>query len=158
MDDTERDAARRAIERLLHRYADAVNRRDADAWIACWSDDPTWTLMGHEVRGREAVLEMWRGAMGGFPFVAHIVHAPLIEPQDAGHARIRCYVQELLALGDGGGQHVFGVYHDTVVAGEAGWRFESRRFDILMRLPLEMSGAEFPAFPDGLEGWLGSGS
>ena len=31
-----------ALRNLMGRYTDAVNRRDADAWIATWAEDGVW--------------------------------------------------------------------------------------------------------------------
>ena len=52
-----------AICRLIDAYSDAVFRRDASDWGACWADDSVWFLMGTEVRGKAAIVGLWEQAM-----------------------------------------------------------------------------------------------
>ena len=59
-----------AIRNLIETYADAVFRRDAEAWGATWAQDATWHLMGNTVAGRPAIVGAWSEAMKGFKFVA----------------------------------------------------------------------------------------
>ena len=39
-----------ALRNLMARYVDAVNRYDADAWIATWAEDGVWNLLGNPRR------------------------------------------------------------------------------------------------------------
>ncbi len=53
MSPTDELTAREAIAALVHRYADAVVRRDKDQWEACWAQDARWQLgPGRSVVGR----------------------------------------------------------------------------------------------------------
>ena len=40
MSDNQRDE----IGELVHRYSDAVTRRDGVQWSSCWADDASWAL------------------------------------------------------------------------------------------------------------------
>jgi len=57
-----------ALRNLMGRYADAVNRRDADAWVATWAADGVWNLLGNPVSGRDNILALWQQMMGSFEF------------------------------------------------------------------------------------------
>lgn len=57
-----------AIRDLNDRYADAVQRADADSWGALWAEDACWTLMGSRVEGREA--PSWRCGARRWPATA----------------------------------------------------------------------------------------
>ena len=68
-----------AIRQLAARYIDAVNRRDEGDWSATWSRDASWNLMGMQVSGREAIVAMWKGAMGTFRWVVMMLGSGTIE-------------------------------------------------------------------------------
>ena len=57
-----------ALRNLMARYVDAVNRYDADAWIATWAEDGVWNLLGNPVEGREAILGLWQQMMSSFEY------------------------------------------------------------------------------------------
>jgi hypothetical protein len=63
--------ARLAIRELLESYADAVTRRDAEAWGATWAEDAEWSLPDYPeigtTHGREAIVAMWVEAMKAIP-------------------------------------------------------------------------------------------
>src|SRR4051812_4223125 len=64
-----------AIQRLVHRYAEAVVLRDGEQWESCWADDATWDLgRGRLVHGRAAIVELWQSAMAGLTAVVQMVH------------------------------------------------------------------------------------
>ena len=52
-----------AIRALVARYADAVCRRDPDAWAATWAEDCRWDLGGPLASGRAETLDLWRTAI-----------------------------------------------------------------------------------------------
>ena len=46
------------IQRLIHRYADAVVHRDGVQWASCWAEQATWDLgRGRLVEGRDAIVD-----------------------------------------------------------------------------------------------------
>ena len=63
-----------AVQRLVHRYADAVVHRDAAQWGRCWAEDAQWDLgRGRHVEGRPAIVELWQSAMAGMAAVVQNV-------------------------------------------------------------------------------------
>lgn len=120
-----------AIRRLLEAYADAVFRRDANAWAATWAEDGVWSLMGAEIAGRAAIVTAWRSAMAGFPVAAFFCQPGPIRI-DGDRATGRSYTNEVLKTADGAIRRVAGAYDDTFVRTTEGWRFCARRFDVLL--------------------------
>ncbi|MCC6382996.1 MAG: nuclear transport factor 2 family protein [Dehalococcoidia bacterium] len=135
-----------ALHQLVDRYADAVNRRDADAWGACWAQDGTWDLgAGRQVTGRDAIVGLWKQLMGGLPFVVQIVHSGVVD--SAGDtATARWYLTEYMHLPDGAKRMGVGVYRDDCVRVDGRWQFARRRYNLLYSGPADLSGTTFP-FP-----------
>ena len=147
--DPERLADELAIQNLVYRYADAVVRRDAEAWAATWADAGEWRVMGNAARGREAVVELWKKLMAQLPFVHQQATGGLIDftAGDVGSASGRWYVTEYGFMENGMGLLTLGVYHDDYVREDEGWRFALRRFDPLYMGKPDLSGAPKP-FPE----------
>ena len=84
------------IDDLLHAYADAVVRRDADQWISTWATDAVWELgKGRRVEGADAILSLWNSAMDGFTAVIQNVVNRTADLDDAaGTGSGRCYIIE----------------------------------------------------------------
>ena len=69
-----------AIRALVARYADAVCRRDPDAWAATWAQDCRWDLGGGRVvSGRAETLNLWRTAIAKYDWVGQVVTSGLVE-------------------------------------------------------------------------------
>ncbi len=133
------------IHKLVARYADAVNRRDRDAWAATWAPDGIWTLPGRPaVQGREAIVEFWVQAMSRLPFVVQLIYHGVV---DVGpEARGTWYLNEHMKLSDDAGAFNIGCYQDryTKADGADGeWLFAERRYTVLYndRGAGDMSGA-----------------
>ena len=121
---------RLAIRERIEAYADAVFRRDADDWIACWAEDASWSLMGMTLTGREIIKVTWQGAMSAFPLAAFFAQPGSIEI--AGDtARSRSFTQEILTTEDGGLRRVVGRYDDTLARVDGVWLFTSRSYTVL---------------------------
>ena len=64
-----------SIHRLVSRYADAVNRRDEDAWRATWADDGVWYLPGRDATVNALIRQELMNELqdrGRFPSFDHI--------------------------------------------------------------------------------------
>ncbi len=134
-----------AIRALVARYADAVNRANAEDWGATWAETGEWHLMGHVVRGRAPLVEFWRAAMSQFRWVLQLVHTGEIElAGDRGRAR--WYLSEVGESTAGDRLFTVGVYHDDYTRTAEGWRFARRRFAALYQGPPDLTGRTFP-FP-----------
>ena len=82
-----------AIRQLVAEYIDAVNRYQGEDWIATWSDDAVWFLMGMEVTGREDIFNLWKGAMSTFEFAIMMLNSGTVTV-DGDSAHGRWYVTE----------------------------------------------------------------
>lgn len=121
---------RLAIHELNGTYADGVVRFDAETWGSVWADNAHWNLMGHEVDGKEAIVAMWQGAMGGLEAVSfHCV--PCMVEVTGDTARSRVQTQEILKPKDGPARNVGGLYEDKLAKVDGAWRFTSRKFRIV---------------------------
>jgi uncharacterized protein (TIGR02246 family) len=120
-----------AIRLLLEAYADAVFRRDPEAWGGTWAENGVWSVLGAEFSGREAIVAAWRQAMAGFPVAAFFCQPGVIRI-DGDRASGRSYTHEVLKTADGGVRRVVGAYDDVFVRRAGRWRFAARRFNILL--------------------------
>lgn len=135
-----------AIRNLVARYADAVVRRDPEAWVATWATDCVWDLgRGRITHGHEETLALWRTSIAKYPWVVQVPASGLIEEVD-GEVRGTWYVIELNHLVDGSGVTHVGHYRDTYTETVDGWRFATRRFHLIYR------GAMDPGTVKPLEG------
>ena len=122
-----------AIRNLLARYADAVARRDADAWVGTWAPDCVWDLGGGRVtHGQQETLELWRTSIAKYPWVVQVPASGLLELVD-GEARGTWYVIEFNNLVDGTGVLHVGHYRDTYTQVDGQWRFATRAFHLMYR-------------------------
>lgn len=119
-----------AIHELNGTYADGVVRIDPETWGSVWADSAHWNLMGHEVDGKEAIVAMWSGAMGGLEAVSfHCV--PCMIEVTGNTARARVQTQEILKPKEGATRHVGGLYEDELAKVDGRWVFTSRKFQIV---------------------------
>lgn len=119
-----------AICRLIDAYSDAVFRRDAADWGACWADDSVWLLMGAEVRGKPAIVGLWEQAMAGFVFVAFFAQ-PGVIIVDGERATGRVWTHEVLEHPDGSITRPVGRYDDVYLKQDGRWIFAERKYEML---------------------------
>lgn len=116
----------RNITRLLHRYAHALDGRDADAWRSCFTDDATLVTRHGTFVGAEQIDDLFEGLQPR-P-TKHLLTSPLIE-LDGDRATVASHF--LLCVQDGSALRVdfFGRYLDEVARGPGDdkWRFRERR-------------------------------
>jgi uncharacterized protein (TIGR02246 family) len=110
------------ITYLNHRYADAVCRRDAEQWAGTWAEDAVWELgKGRRVEGRDAIVEMWNGAMDRFcAVVQNVVNAAFDINDQAGSATGRSYIMEHWHRGNGDKGILLAYYDDTYTRTDGG--------------------------------------
>jgi ketosteroid isomerase-like protein len=118
-----------AIQRLVHRYADAVVHRDGEQWGSCWADDAVWDLgRGRLVEGKPAIVELWYSAMAGMAAVVQTVqNGEAWVGEDADRAIGRWYISERFRRADGRPGILLAHYDDAYVRVDGRWRF-ARRF------------------------------
>ncbi|MCT2401722.1 nuclear transport factor 2 family protein [Novosphingobium mangrovi (ex Huang et al. 2023)] len=121
---------RLAIRELLETYADAVTRRDADAWGATWAQEAEWSLPDYPelgtTKGRPAIVAMWVEAMKAYPGIMFEAWPGSIEIT-GNTATMRSYTSEVYDQ-DGTTMRDRGVYEDTCVKIDGRWFFQSRSF------------------------------
>lgn len=121
---------RLAIRELIETYADAVVRRDADAWGATWAEDGEWSLPDYPeigtTRGRPAIVTMWIEAMKSYPDILFQAWPGSIEVS-GNTATMRSYTSEVYDK-DGITMRDRGVYEDRCVKVDGRWYFQSRSF------------------------------
>lgn len=145
-----------ALQRLVHRYADAVVHRDAGQWGRCWADDAVWELgPGRSATGREAIVEMWTSAMGGMEVAIQTVDNGDAwrepgQPDDV--ATGRWYVTESFRR-DGGQVGVLRAHYDDQFVRRGGeWLFAGRRLRVHYHGAPDLSGAFVPMAPTAAAG------
>jgi SnoaL-like domain len=131
-----------AINDLVHRYCDAVVRKDTEQWAATWAPDASWDLTGGRVtHGRDAIVEMWIAAMTRFDIVIQLAHNGAATTDDkAGTGQGRWYFTESMQVVGGERRIMIGYYNDTYIKVDGEWLFASRALEILYRGPADLSG------------------
>lgn len=121
---------RLAIRELLETYADAVTRRDAGDWGACWAEDGEWEMPDYPEfppqKGRDAIVGLWVEAMKNYPGIMFEAWPGSIEI-DGDTALMRSYTSEIYDQGDVT-MRDRGTYDDTCVKVGGKWLFKKRIF------------------------------
>jgi 3-phenylpropionate/cinnamic acid dioxygenase small subunit len=116
----------RNITRLLHRYAHALDGRDAGMWRACFMEDATFVTRHGTYVGAAAINGLFDGLQPAA--TKHLLTSPLIE-LDGDSATVASHF--LLCVQDAEELKVdfFGRYLDRVARGPGAdeWRFRERR-------------------------------
>ena len=61
------------IRERMESYADATFRRDAEAWLANWTDDAVWTLPIGRSTGKAELHAQWNKGLG-YPETNGLLH------------------------------------------------------------------------------------
>ncbi|MGB3805915.1 MAG: nuclear transport factor 2 family protein [Erythrobacter sp.] len=121
---------RLAIRELHETYGDGVVRFDKDTWGSVWADDAEWDFMGMELRGREAIVETWLGAMSNFDAVSFSCVPASIEV-DGERAKSLCQTQEVLKGKNGSTRMIGGLYTDELEKRGGRWVYTKRAFEVV---------------------------
>lgn len=139
----ERLEAESAIRRLIGRYADAVNRRDADAAGALFAADAEIAIADFPpLAGAEAIRAGLAETLARHAFLRMQCDAALIDIDgDSGQARIGVIEASLREVG-GPLSLIFGFYEDSYCRDQHGWRFQTRRYSLQYRCLLDAAKAQ----------------
>lgn len=129
-----------ALRNLMGRYTDAVNRVDADAWIATWAEDGVWNLLGNPVSGRDNILALWKQMMSSFEFAIMLPSSCLFEV-DGDTASGHWYLHEYTRDPEGNASTVLSRYLDTYTRQDGQWLFQSRDYSFIYNGPADLSGS-----------------
>jgi hypothetical protein len=134
---------------LVGRYADAVLRFDAERFAALWTVDAEWVVAGGEaLRGRAAIVETFVRARSGFRLCVQETMSGYVDPPAGDDVSAHWQVRELQWRPDGTGRQLIGVYHDDLRAVDGSWCFARRRFELVYRGSLDLSGRLYFSPPD----------
>jgi ketosteroid isomerase-like protein len=120
---------RLAIRELVDAYADAVCRRDADAWIRTWAPQGRWLIRGVSIVGHDALRSTWLGAMAAYRSVSFSAYPGAIHAE-GDTARLRVQTTEWLVPLDGRPRLQHGTYEDELVRVDGCWLFAQRSFTV----------------------------
>ncbi len=134
--------SRDAIEDLVHRYADAVVRRDAGQWASTWADEAVWELgRGRRVEGRDSIVALWNSAMDGFTAVVqNVVNGTATLHDTVGSGSGRWYIIEHWQRADDSRGILLAYYDDTYTRIDDAWLFASRELVVQYSGPADLSG------------------
>ncbi len=121
---------RTAIRELHETYALGVLSRDPVLWGTTWDEDAVWTLIGHTVQGRAAIVALWTAAMAGFEAVSFLaVPAAITVTGDTASAITQTH--EILREAGGRTRVTGGAYDDRLIRRDGRWLYAERRFRIV---------------------------
>jgi uncharacterized protein (TIGR02246 family) len=123
------------IRALVERYADAINRRDAQAYRETWASDAVWEIRGQRYTGREAIMAYWEPLMAGIPWVLQTINNGTVD-LDGDVATCRWFHTDFALLPDGTARMAIGLYNDICSRTEGRWLFQHREYTRMAEIPL----------------------
>ncbi|HET8612416.1 MAG TPA: nuclear transport factor 2 family protein [Sphingomonas sp.] len=130
-----------AVRELIESYADAVTRRDAEAWAALWDEDSRWSMpdlgAGGELAGKDRIVSSWVEMMAQYhgpadaPWAFSFVSTLGGMAVEGDSATVRSYSIEAFADGNGRTLHLKGQYDDELVRRGGRWLFARRTWRLM---------------------------
>jgi hypothetical protein len=139
-----------SIRELIARFADAVTRKDPDAFRTLWTEDGEWIIgepMSLSVAGLDRIQATFTRIVCKWEFFAQFASSTLIEIRGShGKARSTC---EEYGINSRSGEtyHNIALYFDDLALTPEGWRFKKREYRYLWLDDRPLSGRVF-AVPD----------
>lgn len=124
--------------RLYGLYADALWRRDTQAFAGCFAKDAVWKIAGQRLEGHAAIAAMFEKAMTKAHKVAMFTGLPVI-CVEGGEITARTQITEYSKLDDGTAIRTLGIYYDRLVAVEGRWLFQWHHFNLYYYGPPDFS-------------------
>ena len=114
------------IRRLLAIYGQLLDSKRIEEWSQLFTEDAVFDVWGQTWRGRKAIAEGIGGMQPDTPG-KHVVLSPVIDLQDADHARAFTDLSAFASGQDGAITiATIGRYHDELVRQAGRWRFARR--------------------------------
>jgi uncharacterized protein (TIGR02246 family) len=144
--DNEFVVAECGIRQLHARCVDAVWRKDAEAFAACFAEQGEWKIAGLHMRGRTAIVATFGRLLGICERVVLTAGTPVLEiEKGAAIGRVQCV--EFAKMMDGTSAMTVGIYYDRYVEEAGRWRFKWRHWAMQYRGPTDLS-AQFQKTTD----------
>ena len=135
----ERIAAEQACARLTIACSLLYDSRDAEGFVALWSEDGVWETTRGPMCGHDTIRRHF-GTRPPASLGRHITTNVMIAVIDAEHATGTCYFTYYSSADPGderpatiAGPQFVGQYFDTYVKTGAGWRLARRRMDLTFK-------------------------
>jgi uncharacterized protein (TIGR02246 family) len=135
--------AETGIRQLYGRYADAVWRKDVEAFRDCFTEDATWKIGGRVLHGRKDIGELFAASLVPSEKVMMWVGVPVIQ-LDGATATGRVQVSEMIKRKDGSGLRTLAIYYERYAEQDGVWRFHWHHFSLHYVGPPDLSGDLFP--------------
>jgi ketosteroid isomerase-like protein len=119
------------IRERLETYADAVTRKDLDAYLACWTEDGRRTGSGGECRGKSGLRDHWQDIFTAIEQMAFFTQLASLTVQ-GDRAEARSYCLEFMTLRDQPNRQLVGEYVDELVRVDGEWLFSHRHYRVVM--------------------------
>lgn len=121
---------RNVLARLLWE-ADNATIDDLDAYIACFTHDAEWEMLGDVRTGHEDLLEGARerrrsGMMGPGTSVVHFLSCTVVDIEDTDEASAKSYIQAYRNGPHDPQLFIMGQYHDRFRRTDDGWKLAKR--------------------------------
>ena len=140
-----------AIRNLVARFADVCTVDDADGFRALWAPDGVWEISAPfpgRAEGVDRIVSLYGQLRSPHATFVQMPHSGVIHV-DGDAARGRWVMQELGRNPDTGiNYNNYGLYLDTLVRRDGGWRFSSRSYQYLwVDVTTPIPGQSFPIPP-----------
>lgn len=136
-------AAEAGIRQLHARYAEAVWRKDLDAFADCFTEQGEWRIAGKVLKGREAIVEAFGNIIADAERVFMTFQTPIVSLEGTSRANGRTLVSEQSRWNDGRVNYILGRYFEDFVREHDRWRFSWRLYQALYAGPPDLSGTFF---------------
>lgn len=130
------------VKQLHARYTDAVWRKDAESFAACFAEHGEWRISGMVMVGRAEIAGTIGRILGRMHRVLFTYGDPVLSLVD-GEWCARVMVNERVAWADGQTNISIGRYYERLVEEAGEWRFGWRLFELHYRGPPDLSGEWF---------------
>jgi uncharacterized protein (TIGR02246 family) len=134
------------IRQLQARCADAVWRKDTQAFATCFTPDGVWKVAGLTIQGREAIVSGFEMLTSVNERILMQFATPIVELTGT-LASARTYTAEHVKRLDGTGMSSIGIYYEKFMQTAGEWLYTWRHFDFCYFGPGDLS-ADLYAFVD----------
>ena len=120
-----------AIQEVIDRYCDALNRDDWDAYEALFTPDAVWELSspwGFKVEGARAIRDVISKLVAKGDFIVQTNHSTVVTLLGGDSASATTTIRETSRGKDARSATHLGIYCDELVRVADGWKFKHRFF------------------------------